>query len=266
MPDDLQKYEDNWETSMGAWFPGEKVTLRGKDVLAELRNYRWHQYLLYGVTGKKSERIARLFEGIWLISCSFPDPRLWNNRVAALAATARSTGVLASSGALAVTEATIYGLKPIKGAMDFLYRTMAKIKSGQVLEDVVREELKKYRNVYGYGRPITDRDERVAPLMEFAHSLDAGHGEYTQLAFKVDEYLSSSRYGYTINISGVAAALMADEGYSPDDHYHLATLAFTAGVIPCFIDASKKPEGAFFPLRTTRINYEGTEQLRVWGK
>jgi hypothetical protein len=59
---------------------------------------------------------------------------------------------------------------------------------------------------------------------------------------------------------------MADEGYSPDDHYHLATLAFTAGVIPCFIDASKKPEGAFFPLRTSRINYEGTEELRVWGK
>ena len=40
---------------------------------------------------------------------SYPDARLWNNRVAALAGTARSTGTLGIAAALAVSEAKIYG-------------------------------------------------------------------------------------------------------------------------------------------------------------
>jgi len=266
MPDDLQKYEDNWETSMGAWFPGEKVTLRGKDVLTELNDYRWLEYLLFSVTGRYSPRLARLIEGMWVICTSFPDPRLWNNRIAALAGTARSTGVLGSAGALAISEATIYGLKPIKGGMDFLYRISEKLQSGEKLAELVAAEMKKHRGVYGYGRPVVDQDERVGPLLTFAQSLGAGQGPFTKLAFDVDDYLANSRYKYRINASGVVAGLLADEGIDPEQHYHLATLTFTAGVIPCFIDASKKPEGAFFPLRTSRINYEGTEELRVWGK
>ena len=136
-----EKYEDNWETSMGGWFPGEKVILRGKNVLTELNEYRWLEYLLFGITGRHSPRIARLVEGMWVICTSFPDPRLWNNRIAALAATTRATGVLGSAGALAVSEATIYGLKPIQGVMDFLYRTSEKIEKGALLEDVVKSEV-----------------------------------------------------------------------------------------------------------------------------
>ncbi len=265
-PEMLESFEGNWETSIGAWMPAEgKVYLRGKEVLTELKDYRWHRYLLYGVTGRDSERIARLFEGIWLISCSFPDPRLWNNQVAALCGTTRATGVLASAGALAVTEATIYGLKPIKGVMDFLYRTEKKLKKGIPLEKIIIEELKKYRSIYGYGRPLRAQDERVTPLMEFARKLGAGKGYYTDLAFQVDEYLSLSKYGYSINISGVAAALMADEGFNADEHYHLATLAFTAGVIPCYIDAKEKPQGAFFPMRISSVNYCGNEGTKKWG-
>lgn len=262
----LKKYEDNWETSMGGWFPGEKVILRGKDVLTELSDYRWVEYLLFGITGQHSARLARLVEGMWVICTSFPDPRLWNNRVAALSATTRSTGVLGSAGALAISEATIYGLKPIQGVSDFLYRTSKKIADGHSLEEVVKSEIKKYRGIYGYGRPVIDQDERVAPLMEFARSMGAGGGDYTSLAFEVDKYLSTSRYKYRINASGVVAGLLADEGIAPKELYHIATLTFTAGVIPCYIDAIEKPEGAFFPLRVSRINYEGIKESRLWGE
>lgn len=262
----LEKYEDNWETSMGGWFPGEKVILRGKNVLTELNNDRWVEYLLFGITGKRSPRVARLIEGMWLICTSFPDPRLWNNRIAALSATTRSTGVLGSAGALAISEATIYGLKPIQGVSDFLYRTSEKIAGGQCLEDVVKSEVKKYRGIYGYGRPVVDQDERVGPLLDFARSMGAGDGEYTKLAFAVDEYLANSRLKYRINASGVVAGLLADEGITAKELYHIATLTFTAGVIPCYIDALDKPEGAFFPLRVSRVNYEGIEERRVWGK
>ena len=60
-----------------------------------------------------------------MISSSYPDPRLWNNRVAAFAGTARSTGHLAVAGAMAVTEASIYGGQPILKVADFLSRTLS---------------------------------------------------------------------------------------------------------------------------------------------
>jgi hypothetical protein len=260
----LEKFEDNWRTSIGGWSLDGKVVLRGKDVFTELNDKRWMEYLLYAATGKESPKMARLIEAIWVICTSFPDPRIWNNRVAALAGTARSTGVLASAGALAVTEATVYGLKPIKGASDFLFRADQRLAEGENLEQIVKAELKQYRSVYGYGRPIADADERVKPMMKFAHSIGCGNGKFVKLAFEVGEYLSNTRLKYKINIAAVCAALLADEGISPVELYNLATLSFTAGAMPCFIDACNQQEGVFFPLRTSRLRYTGVEQVRHW--
>ena len=260
----LEKFEDNWQTSIGGWSLEGKVVLRGKDVFTELNEKPWMEYLLYAATGKESPRIARLIEAIWVICTSFPDPRIWNNRISALAGTARSTGVLAAAGSLAVTEATVYGLKPIKGASDFLIRADQRLEQGECLEQIVKAELKQFRSVYGYGRPIADADERVKPMMEFARSIGCGNGKYVKLAFEVDEYLSSTRLKYKINIAAVCAALLADEGIDPVELYNLATLSFTAGAMPCFIDASNQQEGGFFPLRTSRLSYTGVEEVRHW--
>ncbi|MBI2782964.1 MAG: hypothetical protein HYX64_02605 [Gammaproteobacteria bacterium] len=260
----LKEFEDNWVTAMGAWFPGERVVLRGKDVLSDLGRRPWMEYLVYAITGRESPELARLIEGIWAISCSYPDPRLWNNRVAALAGTSRSTGVLAIASAVSVTEATLYGLRPIKRAMDFFYRADSKLKQGQSLEEVIRTELKSFRVVSGYGRPIAETDERISPLLRFAKTLGKGNGPYVKLALQVHDYLKNSRYKNQINIAALAAAILADEGLSPEDLYNLATLAFVAGMFPCYIDARQKPEGALYPLRTTRINYRGAE-TRHWG-
>ena len=261
-PEMLAQYEDNWVTAMGAWFPEGRVVLRGRDVLHDLGHRRWMELFVYGITGRESSVLARLIEGIWAISCSYPEPRIWNNRVAALAGTARSTGVLAVSSAVAVTEATLYGLRPIKGAMDFFYRADQKIRAGAELNDVVKEELRRHRVVSGFGRPIVSADERIAPLLRFAKTLGADSGHYVQLAFQVHEILKNSRYKYQINVAALAAAILADQGLSTDDLYHLATLAFVAGMFPCHIDARAKPEGSFFPLRTSRIDYRGAPERR----
>ncbi len=84
------------------------------------------QYLLITATGRAFIKVAKLIEGTWVICTSFPDPQIWNNRVAALAGTARSTGALAVAASVAVTETTLYGLKPIKGASGFLFRAKDK--------------------------------------------------------------------------------------------------------------------------------------------
>ena len=84
---------------------------------------------------------------------SYPDPRIWNNRVAALAGTARSTGALGISAALAVSEAHIYGRGNEMQAISFFLATRKTVDDGGSLEACVRREVATYRRVAGYGRP-----------------------------------------------------------------------------------------------------------------
>ena len=262
-PERLKAYEDNWQTEMGAWFPGERVVLRGKDVFSELNDCSWMEYIVYAVTGKENPKLAKIIEGLSLLSTSYPDPRLWNNRIAALAGTARSTGALALAAGIAASEATIYGLKPIKGALDFLYRAAEKKHSGIAIEIIVKEELKANRCVSGYGRPLTNVDERIAPALQFLTKVEADNGAYLKLAFEIEDYLKSSRYKYRMNIAALNAATVADLGVTVDEYYYTSTLAFIGGILPCHLDAQGKPEGMFYPLSVDRINSIATP-TRIW--
>ena len=262
-PERLKAFEDNWQTAMGAWFPGERVVLRGKNIFTELNNYSWMEFIVYAITGVHNPKFAKIIEGLSLLSTSYPDPRLWNNRIAALAGTARSTGALALSAGIAASEATVYGLKPIQGALDFLYRASEKKNQGITIEAIVKEELKAQRCVSGYGRPLTNTDERIAPALHFLAKIDADKGKYLQLAFEVEEYLKGSRYKYRMNIAAVNAATVADLGISVEDYYYTSTLAFIGGILPCHLDAKNKPEGMFYPLGINRINSTASPE-RTW--
>ncbi|MDF1831464.1 MAG: hypothetical protein P1U52_03885 [Porticoccaceae bacterium] len=252
-PERLKFFEDNWQTEMGAWFPGERVVLRGKDVFTELNECSWMEYIVYAITGKNNPKLATIIEGLSLLSTSYPDPRLWNNRIAALAGTARSTGALALAAGIAVSEATIYGLRPIKGALDFLYRASDQKDHGIPIEEIVKDELKANRSVSGYGRPLINADERIAPAMRFLKSIKADSGKFVKLAFEIEDYLKNTRYKYQMNIAALNAATVADLGVSLNEYYYTSTLAFIGGILPCHLDAQTKPEGTFFPLSVDRI-------------
>lgn len=265
-PEFLEQCEDNWRTAMGSIVIGEDAILRGKSVLYDFDDSSWMEYFLFGITGKTLKTYSKFLEGVWRLTTSYPDPRLWNNRVAALAGTTRSTGVLAAAAGIAVSEATNYGLRPIKGSVDFLYRAEREICEGKSIPEIVNKELKKHRSVYGYGRPLADRDERVAPMLGFAQSLGMEEGKYLRLAFDIESYLKTTRLKYSINVAGVVAGLVADQGRTPEEHYYMGILSFVAGMFPCYIDALNQREGSFFPLTTERINYIGytAEDGRSW--
>src|SRR5882724_1198831 len=122
-PQLLFDHQDRLATRMGGWFPGQRVVFRGKDLHVDLKDIDWLDLYVYGITGRRfTKEQIRVLHAIWTFT-SYPDPRLWNNRVAAAAGSARSTGHLAISGAIAVSEASIYGGKPVIRAIDFLLRT-----------------------------------------------------------------------------------------------------------------------------------------------
>ncbi len=264
-PQLLQSFEDNWETEMGACILGKgRVVLRGRDLLSELTNLRWAELLVFAVTGEESPKLARLIEAMWVISTSFPDPRLWNNRVAALGGTTRTTASLAINAASVVSEANAYGVRVGKRAVDVLYRFKEKMDSGAKLEDLIRQELKKYKVVSGYGRPLVSKDERVEPLLTFAKSVGCADGPYVKLAFDISNYFENSRYPFQINISALMSALFADQGISAENAYYLVTQTFVAGMFPCYIDAINHKEGTLFPLPASRIKYTGNQSTRDW--
>ena len=266
-PHCLHESEDNWETSIGACFPQEgRAVLRGRDLLKELAGTPWMGLLLYGITGREFDAAQiKLFEGIWTISDSYPDPRLWNNRVAALAGTARSTAALAVGAATAISEASIYGRRPDIRAIDLLYRMKRQTDQGMGLGALVKAELTKYRSLPGYGRPLRSKDERIDPLMALAQRLGFTDGSHVRLAFAIEQALAEGRWRFSMNVAALCAALAADQGLSTRQFYHYSLLSFTVGILACHIDASAKPEGTLFPLRCARIDYSGKGH-RSWGE
>jgi hypothetical protein len=234
----LYEYEDHWPTELGAVSVADgTVTFRGHDLLNALEDLSWMDLLMYGITGRRfSAAQLELFQGLWKISASYPEPRIWNNRVAALGGSAR-------------------------GVFDFLQRARAAREAGEPLHDFVTRELKTYRGIPGYGRPLRSVDERLAPAERLARRLGLWGGVHTLLAFEIADILKSHRMG--MNVAAIAGALYADQGLSAADYSRATVLAFSAGIVHCERDSARHPEGALFPLRCDRLHYGGPPR-RAW--
>ncbi len=264
-PELLDSFEDHWETDIGAWFPGERVVYRGRDLLRECRHYSWLKLVALALLGKElDEKALELWNTAWVLCASYPEPRLWNNRVAALAGTTRSTAALGITSANAVSEAKTYGRRADIRAITFLYTLREAVERGEDLGEIVDLQLKKDRSIPGFGRPVTSKDERIDPLLERARELGFGSGPYLNLVYSIQDHLDRNRKRFKMNVAVITAALFADIGFSPRQYYIGTVLCFSAGMIPCYMDTCSKEEGAFFPLGTDRINYTG-EPCRVWG-
>lgn len=262
-PEFLQENVGRVRSRMGAFFPGSHVIFRGQDLHAELNDMDWVELFVFGITGRRfSTPQLRLLQAVWTTT-SYPDVRIWNNRVAALAGSARSTGNLAVSAALAVSEASIYGRGIDIRAIDFLIRARRHVETGQDLAAFVQDELRRERSIAGYGRPLVSRDERIEHLLALAQELGLADGPFLALAHAVRDVLRNGRWRQEMNYAGLAAALVADTGISPREYYLYLFPAFLAGMLPCFIEATEGPEGALFPLPCSHLQYQGT-QKRSW--
>jgi len=256
-PEYLGEQVGHLKSRMGGFVPGSHVSFRGHDLHHALQDMGWMELYVFGITGRRfSKEQLRLLEAVWTHT-SYPDARLWNNRVAALAGSARSTGNLAMSAALAVSEASIYGRGVDVRAISFLLHTRRQLDDGKRLADCISEEIEAFRGVAGYGRPLTSVDERIPPMRALAKELGLDGGPHLRLAFAVEEYLLAGRWRWRMNYAALAAALLADLGFSPREYYHYLFPAFLAGMQPCYIEAAERPEGATFPLSCADIRYEG---------
>ncbi len=260
---DLFDNEDRIITKMGASFLGERVVFRGKDLHHDLKDLSWFELFLYSITGRFfSEKELKLLNFLW-VTTSYPDPRLWPNRVMAIAAAARSTATLALSSSIAISEATYYGRRADKKTIDFFIQINKLYQSNpDKLQDFVFQKIKAQRMMLGYGRPVGEEDERIPHVKKFITKNNIELGKYTQLAFKIEKIINQ-RYRMTINMAGISAALVADMGFSPIEYHLFTSPVFIAGSSPCFIDSYNKPEGCFLPMRCEKI-ISKDHKYRAW--
>lgn len=261
-PQLLEEHVGKLVTRAGAFFPGKRAVFRGHDLHASLKSMDWLELFYFGITGRRyTPKQMKVLHALWTYT-SYPDARLWNNRVAALAGTTRSTCSMGLAAALAVSEAQIYGGIAELRACEFITRARIQFDAGADLENLVRSELKKKRVIAGYGRPIVSEDERIVPLMALVREMGYGDGPHIKLAFEVERILQAGRWRMRMNYVGLSSALCADLGMSPREYYYVAIPAFFAGMPPCYLDAVDKPEGQLFPLPCRMVSYEGVKQRR----
>jgi citrate synthase len=252
---------DRMATRMGQAFVGSRAVFRGQDLHAELRHMDWMALYVLGITGRHHDAAqVRLLHALWVCT-SYPDARIWNNRTAALAGSARSTPALGIAAALAMSEATIYGGHPYVSSIDFLIRARSHGEQGGALDGFVEAELAQGR-IYGYGRPIASVDERLPWVLGIARELQLDGGPHLQLALEVERLLVARNPKLRMNYAALMSALCADLGFSPTEMHHFQVPVFLAGMSPCFIEAAERAPGTVFPLACDHIAYEGPARRR----
>ncbi len=260
--EDLKAVENVLEGALGKAFLSERVVMRGKDLHHELAQRDWLSVLVYAITGREfTDNQLRYMNFMW-IATSYPDAGIWPNQAASLGGTVRTTPSLSLVAGVAISEARLYGRKPDRRVLDFFYRAADKLDAGALLEQVVEEEIAERKVVYGYGRPLVRLDERVAHTLKVIEELGLDQGRYFNIALDVYRYLKKSR-GLSVNIAAIYASTMADMGFSTEEYQLFLTLIFSAGMIPCYLDAKRRPEGSFFPVSCENLVYSGVE-TRSW--
>ncbi|CAN5487523.1 hypothetical protein BH11PSE11_BH11PSE11_39170 [soil metagenome] len=261
-PDILSEHAGVLRTQVGACWPGTRAVFRGQDLHKDLHGVDWMELFVFGITGRRYEpNEVRLMHAIWVVT-SYPDTRLWSNRVGALAGNSRSSPVLGLAAAIAITEAEVFGGGPGIRAVDFFRRAGQAVKSGRDIRDVVETELES-RWIYGYGRPLNSTDERLPSLMAHVREQGFDKGHHYQLAFAIEKILVERKPFLKMNYAAVTAALAADLGFTPRQYQLFNILKTLAGMPPCIVEGTQKPEGTLFPTPCSGISYEGVAQ-RPW--
>lgn len=262
-PKVLLQCADNWEAHVGGWVPGERVVFRGRDLHKDLGGMSWMELYVYSITGRRfSENQIKMLNAIW-VNTSFPEARIWNNRVVALGGTVKSTASLAMAAGIAVSDAALYGQPARIRASDFFWRAKTAMYYGECLETLIDNELTQHKIIYGYGRPMVDVDERIPHLMVIARNLNLDSGEFVQMAFEVEKILTRKNPKAIMHSVGLAAAFTADMGFTAQEYCMYCAFCFAAGMMPCFLDASTQKSGTFLPMRCGQLQCENIRR-RSW--
>lgn len=248
------------------WIIGEGVFSHGHDLTGNFFHEKTFVHaLVLNATGRVPEDRFCNWVGACHLCLSWPDPRIWCNTVASLAATARTSPMTATIAGLVASQSTLYGTLTLVPGMEFIARCLQASRAGEAIESFLPRLAGRKQgawNIPGYLRPIANGDERVALMLELAESLGYKRGPHLQLALQIESFLSESN-GQTMNFAGYVSAFLVDVGISPEEAQRIFAAVVSSGATACYAEDIDRPAGHFLPLRCSDIEYTGPARRRL---
>ena len=255
------------KSKKGGWRIGSKVESHGYDLINELvGNFSYMQVVILNATGKTSSRPFADWLEAAFICMSWPDPRIWCNRIGALGGSAGARMISSVCGGSMAADSRNYGTGTMPIGVEFIqhaYRTINE--QGFTVEQFVDQELKKCKgrpNFMGYARPVAKGDERIVAMEAVAKKLNLGIGGHLCLAYKIEEVLMQ-RFDETMNLNGYTSAVFSDNGFSSSDVYRMLPVLVSSGVAASYVDFCDQDRGAFSPITVDDITYHGVENRKL---
>jgi citrate synthase len=250
----------------GGWFAGKGAYSHGYSILGDLvGEISYFQMLSLNVLGFLPERrLADWLEAVH-ICLSWPDPRIWCNQIGALAGTARTSVVAATTAGVLAADSTMYGSRPLLDGVAFIQQALHDHQDGLSAAEIVQREVQKHRGkvrITGYARPLASGDERIPPMERLTSRLGFERGPHLTLAYAVEDVLRRD-YNESMNINGYVSAFLSDQGFNAEQIYRLFAMVVMSGVTACYIDTVERPAETFLPLRCDDIDYQGPPPREV---
>jgi hypothetical protein len=266
--DDVQRWEQLRgviRSSKGGWLMGKGVTNHGYSQLGDLvPNASYFQVLILNIVGWLPElRLAQWAEAVF-ICCSWPDPRIWCNQIAALGGAARVSAVSAVCAGSMSGDSANHGPGSVAATGRFLIKALEAVRSGQSVEEFVESQaiVKGRLLAPGFVRPLAHGDDRVTVLLQLAEELGYECGPYQELVFSMHDYLQE-RCGESLNMGGFCIAFMLDQGFPLVQTERIITLVFSGGLHACYAEYRDLPPDSYLPLRCDDIDYVGVPERPV---
>jgi len=258
------EHRDRVTSKSGGWTIGGETTLHGYSIHQELTHQAsWMQALLLSITGRLyDEKQARLIEAIF-VATGYPDPRLWCNRIVALAGSAQCPAGSALSAGVASAEAKVYGGQ----AEYYAARAFAEChrifqqQGDDALFTHMKAVLKKERVMFGFGRPLTRVEERIGPIEKMAKEMGIKDGPHLTTVKHMEGMFK--RYRLILNFAGYATARLLDLGLTAHQVHQFLTVCFYIGMPPCYSEAFENEPGTFLPIACEDILYAGLAERDV---
>ena len=248
------------KSKKGGWKIGEKIECHGLDLMEDVvGKFSYMQLVILNATGRlASKNMAEWFEAIH-ICMSWPDSRIWCNRVGALGGSSGAGTVATACAGILAADSASYGTRPIKGGVELIKRASDSVGAGVSVEEFVSREVQAKGgkpHLMGYARPVVKGDERIIVLESLAAKLGFKRGPHLELAYAVEAILDRD-FGESMNMNGYVSAFITDNGYTAEEMYRICSNVVTSGVVASSVDFADRKQGSFSPIHVGDIIYSG---------
>ncbi len=211
------------------------------------------------VTGKLPEkRLADVVEGLF-VTVSWPDPRIWCNKIGVFNAMTRSSIVAAiTSGGLA-GDSRLYGPGSFVSVGPFFFFAYKHIVvDNESIESFIENFVYRNGGLYapGFARPLAKGDERVPAMRRLVKELGYDIGPYSKMVIDMEDYLNK-KDGEGANLAGFLASFLKDQGFTLEEIIGVTALCVTGGIYATYFEYINQPPESFLPLRVEDIEYIG---------